>query len=386
MRNRWNSSGLFSVIVAAFLAATLAWSADLELGVGHVTLLPVPGAAGKMKVRYTPGLVTAEWVGSNLRVYGQSVGSGVITVEWPSGRVDEYIVRVFSRDPKIVIAELRALLGDLDDVYFKSAGGRVVAFGEIHTQQEKIKFDRVMKDYSEVFDMVKTDEVLIDIAVTLVEVEHRSGSGAGLLDFDSLPGLQVTGTVPIKPSGAPEVSVGFNLTSDVFNALHGMIESGRAKIIARTRVVTVNGKQATMTAGGEIPVTVVSGTGVGSGTEYKNYGIRMEVTPELRSSKEIMMKLHIESSEPVGTVTRDNPLTSRSVDVNVAVKQDSSLVVAGLFNTVTSSATRTGCLIPLFGTRSAERKREILAIVTPKAAGELGIKNFKMIKERDTEE
>ena len=80
-----------------------------------------------------------------------------------------------------------------------------------------------------------------------------------------------------------------------------------------------------ITSGGEIPYRVVGATGA-QGVEYKPYGITLKVTPEERMN-DVLLQLNLESSEPVGTVngTSENPLTSRSIDLNVAVEKDKTL-------------------------------------------------------------
>jgi type II secretory pathway component GspD/PulD (secretin) len=96
--------------------------------------------------------------------------------------------------------------------------------------------------------------------------------------------------------------------------------------------------------------------------------------------------LSLESSEPVGTVTggSENPLISRSIDLSIAVEKDRTLVIAGLYNAVTSRETRTGCLFPLFATSASTRKREIIVLVTPRVSLD-GIQQdfFKMIAPTD---
>jgi type II secretory pathway component GspD/PulD (secretin) len=101
---------------------------------------------------------------------------------------------------------------------------------------------------------------------------------------------------------------------------------------------------------------------------------------------DVLLQMHLESSEPVGTVTggSENPLTSRSVDLNVAVEKDKTLAIAGLYNSVTTSGTRSGCLFPLFATSSSTRKREIVVLITPRVSTD-GIKHdfFKMVNPQD---
>jgi type IV pilus assembly protein PilQ len=195
----------------------------------------------------------------------------------------------------------------------------------------------------------------------------------------------MSGTFPLGgPIGADNFQVSLSLSSQILSALTASIQDGRAKVVANPRIVTQNLKQAVITSGGEIPYRVV-GTNGAQGVEYKPYGIKLTVTPEERD-RDVLLQLALESSEPVGTVTggSENPLTSRSLDLSIAVEKDRTLVIAGLYNAVTSRETRGGCLFPLFATSASARKREIIVLVTPRVSLD-GIQQdfFKMVTPRD---
>ena len=178
--------------------------------------------------------------------------------------------------------------------------------------------------------------------------------------------------------------MGLAASGQLLNALNAQIQSGRAKIIANPRIVTLNRRQAVITSGGEIPYRVVNSTGA-QGVEYKPYGITLRVTPEERMN-DVLLQLNLESSEPVGTVssTSENPLTSSSVDLNVAVEKDKTLALAGLYNAVTSRDTRGGFLFPLFAASSSTRRRELVILVTPRVSLDgIGQDYFKMVGPKD---
>jgi type II secretory pathway component HofQ len=238
--------------------------------------------------------------------------------------------------------------------------------------------------------VIAATEPLIDVAVTLVEVDVTTGSGLGLLDIGTPTGLaSMTGTMPLTnitkgKMSTDDFQVSLSLSSEILSALTAEIEDGRAKVVANPRIVTQNLKQAEIASGGEIPYRVVSPTGA-QGIEYKPYGIKMDVTPEERD-KDILLQLTLESSEPVGTVTggSENPLMSRSINLNIAVEKDRTLVIAGLYNAVTARETRTGCLFPLFASSASARKREIIVLVTPRVSLD-GIQQdfFKIVTPKD---
>jgi pilus assembly protein CpaC len=374
------------VIIVAVFGTTFA-TEEVTVGVGEQKLVAVPSGSD---ITFTGPLHIKRLDAANVKIIGDSPGWGSVTVKSGSNII-QYSVTVVEVPPEQTIAKLKSLLGEIPLTY-SSGGGQVILEGRIETTKDLQRFNRVMEMFPGVVNMVaiSATEPLIDIAVTLVEVDASTGSGLGILDIGSPGGVVgMTGTVPLTSITGGKLStddfqVSLSLSSQILKALDAQIEDGRAKIVANPRIVTQNLKQAVITSGGEIPYRAVSTTGA-QGVEYKPYGISLTVTPEERD-KDILLQLQLESSEPVGTVTggSENPLTSRSIDLSIAVEKDRTLVIAGLYNAVTSRETRGGCIFPLFATSASLRKREIIVLVTPRVSLD-GIQQdfFKMVTPRD---
>jgi Flp pilus assembly secretin CpaC len=374
------------VLLATVVSSAACASEELTIGVGEQKIVSVPAGSD---IGFTGPLHIAQLDAGRIKIIGDGPGWGSITVK--SGtQVFQYSVQVVSIPPEQTIAKLKFLLGKLNLTY-TAAGSQVIVEGRIETTQDLERFHKVMETFPEVVNMVviAAREALIDIAVTLVEVDATSSSGLGLLNIVPPSGTaSLSGTIPIAGvtggTSGTSIQVGFAASSQLLNALNAQIQSGRAKIIANPRIVTLNRRQAVITSGGEIPYRVINSTG-GQGVEYKPYGITLRVTPEERMN-DVLLLLNLESSEPVGTVSgaSENPLTSRSVDLNVAVEKDKTLALAGLYNAVTSRETQGGCLFPLFAASSSTRRREIIVLVTPRVSLDgIGPDYFKMVEPED---
>lgn len=375
------------VIILMTVAGTASAYEEITVGVGEQKLVGVPSGSD---ITFTGPLHIKRLDAGNVKIIGDSPGWGSVTVK--SGKdILQYSVTVVAVPPEQTIAKLKSLLGSMPLTY-SAGGGQVILEGRIETTQDLQRFNRVMEMFPGVVNMVviAATEPLIDIAVTLIEVDATTGSGLGLLDIGSPTGLAtMSGSVPLGDVTGGTMSqndfqVSLSLSSAILSALRAQIQDGRAKIIANPRIVTQNMRQAVITSGGQIPYRVVGATGA-AGIEYKPYGIKLAVTPEERD-KDILLQLSLESSEPVGTVTggSENPLTSRSIDLSIAVEKDRTLVIAGLYNAVTSRETRSGCIFPLFATSASTRRREIIVLVTPRVSLD-GIQQdfFKMVTPRD---
>jgi len=374
---------LLAFLLAAVVSGQPASSEQVTVGVGEQKILSVPAGSD---IGFTGPLHIKRLDARSVKVIGDGPGWGSVTVKSGS-EVFQYSVEVVAVPPELTIARMKTLLGGINLTYTVS-GGQVIIEGLIETTQQLVRFNRVIETFPGVVNLVviTAKEPLIDIAVTLVEVDVTDASGLGLLDITSPTGAaSMAGTFPLSgPISADDFQVSLSVSSQLLKALNAQIENGRAKVIANPRIVTLNRKEATITSGGEIPYRVVGASGA-QGVEYKPYGITLTVTPEERMN-DVLLQMHLESSEPVGTVTggSENPLTSRSIDLSIAVEKDRTLVIAGLYNAVNSRETRTGCLFPLFATSASARKREIIVLVTPRVSLD-GIQQdfFKIIAPTD---
>ena len=378
------------ILLAFFAVGTVHAYEELTVGVGEQKIVTVPAGSD---ITFTGPLHISRLDRSRVKIIGDSPGWGSVTVKKGSD-IYQYSVTVVAIPPEQTISKLRSLLGGLD-LSYTAAGGQVVVEGKISTSKDLVRFNRVMEMFPGVINMVvvTAKEPLIDIAVTLVEVDVTNSSGLSVLDITPPTGeVTLDGAFPLDDiydrrsftDITGNFQVGFAMSSQLMDALKAQIANGRAKILANPRIVTLNRKEATITSGGEIPYRVVSPTGA-QGVEYKPYGLKLTVIPEERPN-DVLLLLNLESSEPVGAVsgTSQNPLTSRSVELNLVVEKDKTLAIAGLYNTVTTRATRGGCLFPLFTTTAATRSREIVVLVTPGVTLE-GIQpdHFKMVEPKD---
>ncbi|MBM3330369.1 hypothetical protein FJY68_00800 [candidate division WOR-3 bacterium] len=360
---------------------------ELTVGVGEQRIVGVPSGSD---ITFTGPLRIKRLDAGSVKVIGDAPGWGSVTIKSGSD-ITQYSVTVVEIPPEQTISRLRALLPDVPLTY-STGGGKVIVGGRVETSRDLMRFNRIMEMFPGVVNMVTiaAKEPLIDIAVTLVEVDASSGSGVDLLNIGSpAGGAGLTGSIPLGDITGGTINqddfqVQLNLSSAILSALKAQIEDGRARIVASPRVVTQNLKQAEITSGGMIPYPVVNANG-GVSVEYKPYGIKLTVTPEERD-QDILLQLRLESSEPVGTVTggSQNPLTARSLDVSIAVEKDRTLAIAGLFNAVTARQTRGGCLFPLFSASASTRQRELIVLVTPRVSLD-GIQQdfFKLVTPRD---
>ncbi|WP_410002785.1 type II and III secretion system protein family protein [Pseudomonas chlororaphis] len=165
-------------------------------------------------------------------------------------------------------------------------------------------------------------------------------------------------------------------TMMIINALEG---SGFAYTLARPSLVALSGQSASFLAGGEIPIPVPSSGSDSVSIEYKEFGIRLTLTPTIIDQNRIALKVAPEVSEldfsnaVIIAGTQVPALTIRRTDTSISLADGESFVISGLISTTNSSQVNKfpglGD-IPVLGaffrdSRINREERELLMVVTP---------------------
>ncbi len=237
---------------------------------------------------------------------------------------------------------------------------------------------------------VQTDIRFIEVSRTKLKEASTSIFGRGSNNFlfgspGTVPGVTVTpGTVGGTRPAIALNNNNFNIvwgggSSKVLGLLNAMESSGFAYTLARPSLVALSGQSASFLAGGEFPVPVPNGEGNGISIEYKEYGVRLTLTPTVVGRNRIALKVAPEVSELDFTAgvtiagTTVPALNVRRTDTSVSLADGESFVISGLINTSNiASVDKFPGLgdIPVLGAlfRSSQinrDERELLMIVTP---------------------
>lgn len=226
---------------------------------------------------------------------------------------------------------------------------------------------------------------MVEIAVEILEVEARKDLQAGL-SYGSLfeeAGLQPSWTLS-EGEPPPLWKVGALERRAVAAALKLLLDRGKARLLAKPRLLAVSGKSAEFLAGGEVPYVVESKLGSPS-VAFKPYGVKLEVRPNVEPGGDIQAKLRAEVSgldlqnavSPGGSGFVP-ALKTRWAETEVHLRGGSTLVLAGLLleeSQKVSSGLPLLSDIPLLGglfriTRTVNRETELVIFVTPSLVGE----------------
>jgi pilus assembly protein CpaC len=234
---------------------------------------------------------------------------------------------------------------------------------------------------------VQTDIRFVEVSRTKLKEASTSIFGkSGNFLFGSpgtVPGVTVTpghigSLAPNVPLNNGTFNIGFG-GGNVLGMINALEGSGFAYTPARPSLVALSGQSASFLAGGEVPIPVPSSGSDNISIEYKEFGVRLTLTPTIIDKGRIALKVAPEVSELdftkaiqiAGTIVP--AFTVRRTDTSISLADGESFVISGLISTSNSSQVNKfpglgdiPILGAFFRNNTINREeRELLMIVTP---------------------
>ncbi len=200
------------------------------------------------------------------------------------------------------------------------------------------------------------------------------------------PGTSSAGTGG-SDSGSSAISSAMNLVMNFGKAFSGagiraqlgILEgNGLARVLAKPTLVAHTGQNASFLAGGELPIPVPARDG-NIAIRYKEFGIKLQLTPTILSDERIALKVAPEASDldfssgvTIAGVSVPAVRTRRA-DTMVELANGESFIIGGLVSRSTSSSVNKVPLLgdlPILGTffknlSYSQDETELVIVVTP---------------------
>ena len=131
--------------------------------------------------------------------------------------------------------------------------------------------------------------------------------------------------------------------------LNAMVTDGKAKILARPNITTIQGHEAVINIGGEVPVPTqtVTETSTTNTVTYRQAGIILRCIPRVNAEGQITVEIHTEVSTPeFVTDMKAYRFQRRSADTMVRLQDGETMVIGGLIG---SEESRSMSKIPFLG-------------------------------------
>jgi len=345
--------------------------------------------------------------GSEVLVVGKAPGSTTLFV-WSGGSRICYDIEVGNNDT-LIASEIKTILG-YPDIQVSKVDKSIILEGKVNDQYQKMRAEKVASAYAEkVINLLElTRPIQVKIEARIIEIDRsktdklgikwgNSTSSPGSFQFGQSPQTDWKMTYPgtngatgnsynnalgdSKYNGFGKSWGGFGGYADINAQLDALLQHGFAKILSQPNMITLSGEKASILVGGEIPVPISVQSGTIS-VEWKEYGIKLEISPEVNGEGLISSKVNAEvstldwSSDHKIGLSADFQIPTvltRKAETVLALSSGQTMAIGGLMS---SNETRSLTKIPflsslpvigkLFTSKSFTRdETELIILITP---------------------
>lgn len=307
------------------------------------------------------------------------------------------LVRVIEPRPEIdaYAQQLRDAFGP--DVEVKQIGPETLALlqARVMTQETREDYEKILTTMDHPYRVLsflpigKSSKDQIEVAVLVVEISNDEldklgiewgqlgATQEGVVGFLSQPFLYDIKSINVND---------YDPVADFAANVHLLLEDSSGRVLSRPRIMVNDGEEAEILVGGEVPIPIIQPTSGGVTTvtiEYKKYGIRLQITPTIKSdgrTLELEIQPEVSSLDWANGVTISGfnipALRMRSVQTTVSIQDGGTLALGGLLQKEQAEIIRKIPLIseiPIIGELFKHKSftsgsSELVIFVTPRIA------------------
>jgi len=236
-------------------------------------------------------------------------------------------------------------------------------------QQEEVR--KILAGLDVQLAQIMVETRVVDVGTSVL---RELGLNWGLTGTCTPPNCNLINVSPTTTGDVPiRVQVGaFNINA----ALSAMVTDGRARVLSAPRVAVIDGNEATVNLGDEIPIPQTDASGRTTFT-FKPVGVILKITPKMNRDNMITTRIEPEVSSVVRLITSVGAqvpqIATRKASTIVTVRSGESIVIAGM---ISAEERRTTIKVPLLGdiplvgflfrtTTTERRETEVIFVITP---------------------
>lgn len=351
-----------AVLLMGLAAVAAGAEKHITVFVGEVRIMDV-GAVDRVAVGNGKLLSTTVLDNGQLLLLAEEAGDTVMHLWYSNGNEDDYKVVIVPKNSGRLQTELSTLLADIGDIQVKEVGERLYLTGSVLKTDEEL-LATVLTSYPGVIDLTRKADpdvlfakehnkmVYMDVKITEFNTDKLRNLGINWSDAVAGPSAGIAVDQPtnnifraatdsdLAPSFAQNLPLGvpgtlgfFGLASEITSRINLLASTGDAVILAEPKLSARSGGQAEFLAGGEIPV-VTTGTLGSSNVEFKEFGIKLNITPVVDSFNNILANVSTE----VSAVDRSNAVgdvpafITRKTTTDIRMRDGQTLVMSGLID------------------------------------------------------
>ena len=382
---KWISAVLifFSIVFVSPLEMTV-WAAMEKISVGAGQSKTVSMTGLQRAAIANPEVADVVVVSSSeLILVGKQTGTTTLII-WSGVGRQTFQVEVAANDPAIA-GEIKRILG-YPDIRVVKVNKTVILEGTVNDQYQRARAEKIAAAYGDkVVNLLEIAKpVQIRIEAKVVEINRTKTQNLGLQYFtgnnSTAPGIFFAGQSVINTK-SPDTFGNLGTFAPINAQLNLLLQNGFARLLSQPNMVTLSGEKANILVGGQIPVPVSNQNGQIS-IEWKDYGIKLDITPEASLDGVISSKIKAEVSAmewnsinriELGTNIKIPPIRMRKAETSIALASGQTMAIGGLIsNDITRDVTKIPFLgdLPVLGqlfrsTNFTKGETELIILVTP---------------------
>ena len=287
--------------------------------------------------------------------------------------------------------------GDLPDTGGSGArGGASISLGDA-VRVVSDDYNNALLVYASPYEYGKIERILAKLDVVATQVLIEASIVEVTLTDDLQYGLEWTlengigsnyngaGKLDLGPGGLGPLAPGFSYTvtnsaGAIRAVVNALAEESLVNVISTPSILVLDNHTAAIHVGDQQPIqsrqTITDGGNTSSSIEYKDTGVKLEVTPTVNDGGLVTLDVRQSVTDvgPIDPATNQRSFLERNVSSRIAVRNGDSAVLGGLIrdnNTVGKSGIPLLMDIPVLGslfssTTDANTRTELLVFITPK--------------------
>ena len=281
------------------------------------------------------------------------------------------------------------------------------------SRHEYTKVKKILEQLDVVATQVLIEASIVEVTLTDdlqygLEWAFQNGIGS---NYSGSGALNLTGLLGAAGGDGGALAQGFsysvtNMAGDMRAIVNALAEKSLVNVISTPSVMVLDNHTAAIHVGDQQPIqsrqTVTDGGTFQSSIEYKDTGVKLEVTPSVNDGGLVTLNVvqSVTDVGPVDSATNQRSFLERNVSSKVAIRDGESVVLGGLirdnsttgksgvpllmdipvlgslFSTTTDNSARTELLI-FITPRVLESDQDLLGITAEMRKRMRGLKNFE---------
>ncbi|WP_116653294.1 type II and III secretion system protein family protein [Pelagibacterium sediminicola] len=306
----------------------------IEIGVNKSIIIDLPLEAGEVIVSQPEVANAIMRTRSRAVIQGMAAGETNIFFLDPSGSGIAVIEISVAQDSSGLAATINRLLPGAR-VQVQSFSNSVILSGDVQSGDDMEKAVAIAAQYvggdqnvTSVINVAGGQQVALKVVVAEIKRDAARALGINLSGSLSVGALNL-GLNSNPPVGDTVGAYRGDFTQGNFSvnaSLRALQNRDALRLLAEPVLTAMSGQAANFHVGGELPIRVTKDGE--TSYDYKEYGIKLDFTPTVRSNGLIALDIDTEVSEVSDTIT--GALNTRSAATSVELPAYQTLAIAGL--------------------------------------------------------